>query len=410
MSENGREPAIRVRNLSKTYKIYGSPYGRLIEQLPWNRKLHHKPVHALQDITFDVAPGQCVGLIGANGAGKSTLLKILTGTSFPSAGEYTIRGRIASLLELGAGFHMEFTGRENIYMNAAMMGMSRKEAKSRVDQIVDFSELGEFIDAPLRTYSTGMVCRLGFSVAVATDPDVLIIDEILSVGDMHFQHKCIDKIFDYKSQGKTLFFCSHSLYDVRQVCSDAIWIKAGRLEMYADSVTVTNEYATFQNQLRVYSDQIGEIVPEEDLPRILSAKLIDPETGKEKSTFTTGQPFGLRLHIKNGIKPEPLSIGMGVAAGDREILFSASTEMDGVRFDADEGIVTLVVPRLTLLSGQYTVMTGVLDEHAVHRFHQMPTDTQLVVQSGTKEVGVFREEHRWAVKPLVPGTEPETSA
>ncbi len=410
MSENGREPAIRVRNLSKTYKIYGSPYGRLIEQLPWNRKLHHKPVHALQGVTFDVVKGQCVGLIGGNGAGKSTLLKILTGTSFPSAGEYTIRGRIASLLELGAGFHMEFTGRENIYMNAAMMGMSRKEATRRFDQIVDFSELGEFIDAPLRTYSTGMVCRLGFSVAVATDPDVLIIDEILSVGDMHFQRKCIDKIFDYKSQGKTLFFCSHSLYDVRQVCSDAIWIKAGRLEMYADSVTVTNEYATFQNQLRVYSDQIGEIVSEEDLPRIVSAKLIDPKTGKEKSTFTTGEPFGLRLHIKNGIKPEPLSIGMGVAAPDRVILFSASTEMDGVRFDADEGIVTLVVPQLTLLSGQYTVMTGVLDEHAVHRFHQMPTDTQLVVQSGTKEVGVFREEHRWVVKPLVPGTEPETSA
>ncbi len=409
MSDNGREPAIRVRDLSKTYKIYGSPYGRLIEQLPWNKRLHHKPVHALQNVTFDVAQGQCVGLIGANGAGKSTLLKILSGTSFPSGGEYTIRGRIASLLELGAGFHMEFTGRENIYMNAAMMGMSRREARQRVDQIVDFSELGEFIDAPLRTYSSGMICRLGFSVAVAADPDVLIVDEILSVGDMHFQRKCIDKIFDYKSQGKTLFFCSHSLYDVRQICSDVIWIHQGKVQMHDDAITVTNEYSTFQSRLGDYADQIGEVESDEKLPRILSAKLVDPDSGEEKDTFTSGEPFGVRMHVKNGREPEPLTIGMGVTRRDRAILFSASTEMDGVTFDAEEGIVTFVVPRLSLLAGQFTVMTGIMDGHGVHRYHQMPTDKELCVHSG-KEVGLFREEHRWSIEPLVPDSKPGTSA
>ncbi|MHC4814008.1 MAG: ABC transporter ATP-binding protein [Planctomycetota bacterium] len=410
MSGSGRDPAIRVRNLTKTYKIYGTPYGRLLEQMPWSKRRLHRPVHALEGVTFDVAEGQCVGLVGSNGAGKSTLLKILTGTSFPSAGEYTIRGRIASLLELGAGFHMEFTGRENIYINAAMMGIPRREAKRRVEQIVAFSELGEFIDAPLRTYSSGMVCRLGFSVAVATDPDVLILDEILSVGDMHFQRKCVDKIFDYKSRGKTLFFCSHSLYDVRQICSDAIWLKQGRVEMYGDAVTVTNEYATFQNQLSDYADQIGEVEPDEALPRILSAKLVDPDTGQEKDTFVSGEPFGVRMHIKNGAEPEPLTVAMGVTQRDRSILFSASTEMDGVRFDAEEGVVTFVAPQLTLLSGQFTVMTGIMDGHGVHRYHQIPTDRELVVQSGTKEVGLFREEHRWVVEPLVPGAEPETSA
>jgi ABC-type glutathione transport system ATPase component len=279
-----------------------------------------------------------------------------------------------------------------------------------VEQIVAFSELGEFIDAPLRTYSSGMVCRLGFSVAVATDPDVLILDEILSVGDMHFQRKCVDKIFDYKSRGKTLFFCSHSLYDVRQICSDAIWLKQGRVEMYGDAVTVTNEYATFQNQLSDYADQIGEVEPDEALPRILSAKLVDPDTGQEKDTFTSGEPFGVRMHIKNGAEPEPLTVAMGVTQRDRSILFSASTEMDGVRFDAEEGVVTFVAPHLTLLSGQYTVMTGIMDGHGVHRYHQIPTDRELIVQSGTKEVGLFREEHRWVVEPLVPGAEPETSA
>ncbi len=170
------QPVISVANLSKEYRIYGNPYHRLVEKLPWVHGPRHQRVSALEDINFAVHSGECMGIVGANGAGKSTLLKVISGTTYPSSGSYTVRGRVASLLELGAGFHMEFTGRENIYMNAAMMGFSRKEARGKFGEILDFSELHEFIDAPLRTYSSGMVCRLGFSVAVATDPDVLILD------------------------------------------------------------------------------------------------------------------------------------------------------------------------------------------------------------------------------------------
>ena len=233
---------IEARGLSKTYRIYGNPYGRLLEKLPWNKgKRFYTPVDALQDVSFEVARGECVGLIGSNGAGKSTLLKVLTGTTFPTAGRYTVRGRVTSLLELGAGFQTTFTGRTNIFMNAAMMGFSRKEAKKKVDEIIEFSELGEFIDAPIRTYSSGMNARLGFSVAISADPDMLILDEILAVGDMNFRKKCVDKILDYKKRGKSLFFCSHSLYDVRQICDRAIWLRKGRVQMISDSVAVTNE-------------------------------------------------------------------------------------------------------------------------------------------------------------------------
>jgi len=244
-----KDPVIEARNLSKTYKLYGNPYGRLLERMPWNKKSRHTAIHALQDVSFAVGHGECLGVVGSNGAGKSTLLKVLSGTTFPTAGSYMVNGRVTSLLELGAGFQPNFSGRENIFMNAAMMGFSRKETQRKYHEIVEFSELGEFIHAPVRTYSSGMQARLGFSVAVATEPDLLIIDEILAVGDMNFRKKCVEKIWKYKNDGRSMFFCSHSLYDVRQICERAIWMHHGRAQLIADSVTVTNEYASYETKV-----------------------------------------------------------------------------------------------------------------------------------------------------------------
>jgi ABC-type Na+ transport system ATPase subunit NatA len=315
-------------------------------------------------------------------------------------------GRVASLLELGAGFHQDFTGRENIYMNAAMMGFSRAETRRKFDEILDFSELHDFVDAPLRTYSSGMVCRLGFSVAVATDPDVLIIDEILAVGDMHFQRKCVDRIWDYKNRGKTLFFCSHSLYDVRQICDQAIWLKHGRMQLMADAVTVTNEYATYENQLIAKQEaaQAGTPVKEssEDLPHIVSARVIDPRTGQDRHTFSPNEAVGVRVHVKNGRVPVPLAVAVGYTRSDGTLVFAHTTQLDGKRVEFQEGHVTVVMPNVKLLSGEFVVPVWLLDQHGVHRFHERPAEKNLIVQNRTKDLGLFLQDHEWIIEPLVP--------
>lgn len=403
-------PAIAVQNVSKTYRIYGNPYGRIKEMLPWNEHPHHQAVHAVRDVSFEVEPGHCVGLVGGNGAGKSTILKILTGTTFPDSGSYQINGKVASLLELGAGFTMDFTGRENIYMNGAMMGISRHEMKQRFGEILDFSELHEFIDAPLRTYSSGMVCRLGFSVAVAVEPDVLIIDEILAVGDMNFQSKCADKIYSYKNRGKTLLFCSHSLYDVRQICDYAIWLDKGEMKMKGDAVEVTNEYSTFQSQLMASamadSGESPDLVPtdyDHALPHLLAADLIDPDSGECKAQFHTGDPVGVRIKVQNAPTPEEITVGVAVTRSDRSILFSASTEMDQVPVPIDKtGYATLILPELRLLAGEYVLMCGVMDRNGFHRYHQLPTSANLkVLNTKSRDLGLFRHTHDWQIEPDV---------
>jgi ABC-type polysaccharide/polyol phosphate transport system ATPase subunit len=400
------EPVIEARNLCKTYRIYGNPYHRLIERLPWNKRPLHKAVHALEDVTFDVKRGECMGLIGTNGAGKSTLLKVLSGTTFPTSGSYEVHGRVTSLLELGAGFHMSFTGRENIFMNAAMMGFSRKEAQKKFQEIVDFSELGDFINAPVRTYSSGMAARLGFSVAVATEPDLLIIDEILAVGDMNFRRKCVDKIWAYKKQGKSMFFCSHSLYDVRQICERTIWMRHGRMEMLADSVTVTNEYATYENKLA----EGGDPLPFQDTPKadpggadhphIVEAVLLDAVTGKPRNAFAPGDHVAVRVHVKNGRQRERLSLAIGAMRKDGTLCFAHATHFNDITFDFEEGHVTLVLDKLCLLSGEFTVPIWLFDEMGTHRFQERPAKENLIVQNRTKDLGLFLQDHRWIVEPL----------
>jgi len=399
------EPVISATNLSKTYRVYGNPYNRLWERLPWNKgKQFHKAVHALHDATFEVEPGECVGLIGSNGAGKSTLLKVLSGTTFPTSGRYTVRGRVTSLLELGAGFQTSFSGRDNIFMNAAMMGFSRKEAKAKYNEIVEFSELGDFINAPVRTYSSGMQARLGFSVAVSSEPDLLIIDEILAVGDMNFRRKCVDKIMSYKKRGKSMFFCSHSLYDVRQMCDRVIWMRDGRMQMLADSVTVTNEYAAHENKIAEGSDEMPfqdlEKIDAENSPRVLDAHLLDGKTLKPRTSFAPGDDVTVRVHVKNPNR-DKLTIAVGAMRSDGTLCFAHSTSFNNQTFDFEQGYIDLHLPNLCLLSGEFTVPIWLFDEHGVHRFQERPANDNLIVQNRTKDLGLFLQEHRWDLNPKV---------
>ena len=266
--------AIEVRNMSKYFKVEYDKANTLKDKLlHWNR--HNVEQHqVLNNINLNIRKGETVALIGTNGSGKSTLLKLMTKIIFPNTGSITTNGKLTSLLELGAGFHQDFTGRENIYFNASIFGLTRKDIEARIDDIIEFSELGTFIDNPVRTYSSGMYMRLAFSVAINVDADILLIDEILAVGDQHFQDKCYKKLEELKNSGKTIVIVTHSLDVVKKLCHRAIWIYKGEVRLDGDPVYVIDEYL----------DQVAKDHKEERKKAIESGK------GKGRASITIDHP------------------------------------------------------------------------------------------------------------------------
>jgi ABC-type polysaccharide/polyol phosphate transport system ATPase subunit len=234
--------AIKVNNLVKVYKMYNNKKDMLFENISPLKKNRHTDYYALNGISFDVKQGETFGIIGTNGAGKSTLLKMITGVSSPTEGTVEVNGKVAALLELGAGFNVEYSGIDNIYLNGTMMGYSKKEMEQRIPQILEFADIGDFIYQPVKTYSSGMFARLAFSVAINVEPDILIVDEALSVGDVYFQNKCYRKFEELKSRGTTVIFVSHDIQAVKQMCSRVLWIEKGIMQMCGDSIEVCNEY------------------------------------------------------------------------------------------------------------------------------------------------------------------------
>ncbi len=236
------ELAIKAVGLSKCYQIYGKPHHRLLQSIFRSFRTYYRDFWALKDVSFEVKRGEVLGVIGRNGAGKSTLLQIICGTVTPTSGAVEVMGRVAALLELGAGFNPEFTGRENVYLNASIMGLTRDETDRAFDGILAFSELAEFIDEPVKTYSSGMYVRLAFAVAIHTNPDVLIVDEALSVGDVAFRNKCIRRVQDLRAQGTTILFVSHDLSTLQLICDRAIWLEKGAIKAAGDPVAVSQNY------------------------------------------------------------------------------------------------------------------------------------------------------------------------
>lgn len=242
MKQVANEYAIEVINVTKKFKIYYDKASTLKEHmLFWQRNKSEEFV-ALKDINVKIKKGETVGLIGVNGSGKSTLLKLMTKIIYPTTGKVITHGKLTSLLELGAGFHQDFTGKENIYFNAAIFGLTKEEIDKRLEDIIEFSELGEFIDNPVRTYSSGMYMRLAFSIAINVDAEILLIDEILAVGDQHFQEKCFKKLEELKNSDKTIVIVSHSLDQIENLCTRAIWIYEGKVAMDATPKEVIPKY------------------------------------------------------------------------------------------------------------------------------------------------------------------------
>ncbi|MDT8428101.1 MAG: polysaccharide ABC transporter ATP-binding protein [Pseudomonadales bacterium] len=304
--------SISVENVHKDFRIYSRPQDRLLELLL--RKPRHKLFHVLQDISFTVLKGKSLGIIGDNGAGKSTLLKLLVGTLQPSSGSISIKGQVAALLELGAGFHPEFSGRRNIYLNASLLGVPDDNIPELENAIIEFSELQDFIDQPVKTYSSGMYVRLAFSIATMVNPDVLVIDEALSVGDIAFQKKCIRRMNEFREQNKTMAFCSHSMYHVQELCDTAIWLERGRIREIGNSEEVVGHYEDFCSGKVDYQHEPDELhrVDEREMKdcRILSTT-VHALDGQELVEIEALQDFYVQTQIE--VLSDTLTCNFGFA-------------------------------------------------------------------------------------------------
>ena len=365
------QPAIHFDNVSKRFGIDVSEPSSIFEtitsKLTRKKISHERDLWAVKDASFKVMPGQSLGIIGRNGSGKSTVLKLASGIIQPTNGRVIARGRISALLELGAGFHSDLTGKENIYLNASILGMSQEDVEQCYDEIVDFSELGEFIHMPVKHYSSGMYMRLGFSVAVHVYPDILIIDEILTVGDQSFQNKCIDRIYKLKKKGVTIVFVSHNLNTVRNLCSDIIWMDMGRLMVLAP----TNEaISRYQQHLFQGSQEAGASTEQrENFNRwgsreieITSVRFINGE-GEERDTFHLGREFTVEMSYiahQQIAKPE---FGLAIFRQDGVQINGPNNLLDGfpIRNVLGAGIIRYHLKELSLLPGTYNVTAAIHD-------------------------------------------------
>ncbi len=406
---------IEVRGLSKKYKLFGRNSDRMKELFTFGRKQYHTPKWALKDLHLDVHRGSALGVIGANGSGKSTFMKILTGTTTQTTGSFNIKGQVGSLLELGAGFHPDFSGIENVFMNATILGFRRKEIKALLPKMIDFAELGDYIEQPVRTYSSGMVMRLGFSVAMAIEPEVLIIDEVFAVGDMHFQKKCVDKIFEFKKQGRTILFCSHSMFDVRQICDRVMWLKHGNLEAIGDPLDVTADYANYirsmsQSDKHLLGEEVQDVTLD-DRPVIDKIEVRRPGSSEDIRTIAHGDDIEFWIHFRNPY-PDRFKVNAVVAImrNDNIITFGTTSEYSGIELTQKEGVAVLSLPNFQQLNGEFVVTGHLFDENHVHRYSQIARDDTLVITAERHEVGVFMQPCTWQILPAQSTTEAEASS
>ncbi len=368
-------PRVSVQNLNKDFKIYERPQDRLFEII--QRKQRHQLFHVLSDISFAVPDGKSLGIIGDNGAGKSTLLKLLVGTLQPTSGEITIDGQVAALLELGAGFHPEFTGRKNIYLNAALLGVPDDNIAELEKDIIAFSELDYFIDRPVKTYSSGMYVRLAFSIATMVRPDILVIDEALSVGDMAFQKKCVQRMNEFREQQKTMVFCSHSMFHVQELCDIAIWLDKGSIREIGDSDKVVGHYEDFCNNKKTYNS-IREDIPEE-LRAAEVAKEQDTQDCRINSMavrsldgtdITTIEPLSdvlLEMEVEVLVDNMEGHFGFAFMRSAEEPIASFLTTNDdeieiGSFSKGDVFKVSLVVEKVAMRVGEFYALGGLADK------------------------------------------------
>ncbi len=388
-------PLLLAKNLGKRYPRSADARARLSA---FARILLGRPFpqwEVLKDISFSVAPGQSLGIVGENGAGKSTLLKLVCGVLEPSCGSVERRGSIGALLELGAGFDTERTGRENIAISASLQGWSAAQVAQRIEDIIAFADIGRYLDEPVKHYSSGMVVRLGFAIIAAVKPDLLITDEVLAVGDESFQKKCIRWIEEYLDDGGTLLLVSHSMYHVQKLCKQALWLRDGRVAAYGDVFDVTQDYLAFHER-RSFSETGGDVDPDYGGVeyRIVAMRLDGDESTVPKTMAMDGRiALEVDMYSPDGRVP---CLGVGLLRADGTVVSGSTSEIDGatpVALDAQRFRFRIEYCDLALLPGSYFFRLHALDPEGVRLFDTV--ERGFTVRGQSRELGLVRLSHRW---------------
>lgn len=399
------EPIVEVTDVSKRFMLNSGKARSMQEYFinlfglrAGNEQAARSEFWALKDVSFQINPGDSVGIIGPNGSGKSTLLKLLVGILQPTFGQVTVRGRVSSLLELGAGFHPDLTGRENIYLNATIYGISREQVRERIESIIAFAEIGDFIDMPVKHYSSGMYVRLGFAVAIHTEPDFLIVDEVLAVGDASFQYKCLNAIHEFRRRGGTLLLVSHDLSTIQAHCASALWLEKGKVQEYGRSTDVVMSYLNWiarqYNESREIEDEDADAdgEQEEDTRRwgtrtveITNVEMLNRQ-GKPSSTFITSEPMEIKIYYEAKELVDRPIFGLALYHEGGTHICGPNTRFDKLYIPEIHGAgsISYNVPALALLEGTYDLSVAIVnsndtetyDHHdRLYRFRVFPGPT-----------------------------------
>ncbi len=404
--------SVEASNLEKCYKRYSNRFKYLtVKSALVNKTLfadlkEEDKFYALKGVSFNLDRGKTLGIIGENGSGKSTMLKILAGISKPTSGSIVTHGRISALIELGAGFHPEISGRENIFINGIILGLSKKQIQEKYEEIVRFAELSDFIENPVKSYSSGMYMRLGFSIAINVDPDILLIDEVLAVGDASFVPKCLDKINEFKRKGKTIIFVSHDLSTVERICDEVIWMKNGLVEMSGYPKRVVDAYLEYvgrRDEDKALAAHHQEAATEKNAEKkwggkemeISGLRMFDGR-GVEKYVFDPEEPLSISFEVSAAEKQEDFVFGIGIFNSEGLQCYGSNTLLEEYQSQSfkGRGRVTIRIPALNLVNGTYFL------DVAVHKRDGYPFDYHhfcysFRVVSRFQDVGVSRIAHEW---------------
>lgn len=398
------EAVIEINHLTKKYDMYKKPVDRLKEALSIRHKSYHEVFYALNDVNVKVDQGEMIGFIGENGSGKSTILKIITGVLTPTDGEINIRGNIAALLELGSGFNQEYTGYENIFLNGMVLGYSREEMADKVDDIINFADIGDHLYQPVKTYSSGMMVRLAFAVAINVDPDILIVDEALAVGDLEFQLKCMEKFTEFRNAGKTILFVSHDVNAVRRFCDRVYWLKNGVVEAEGETMEITEEYENFLKKKSLKTVDRDSSVMEEfsayDIVEVNKAELLDGELNPLEIIEQDSRVV-VKVHytVKDDSIKKPV-LGVAIRTVDNQYVCGLNTLLDeeSIPWEKGENVFYLDYQKMALLGGEYYFDVAIFEENATVPLVYKTRYLTMFITGKYVGEGIVVLDHKWKDK------------